>query len=239
MKIALIGYGRMGREIERMAPTLESEICARFDLGEELSPSSDLKGAHALIDFSGAQAIAQNLTTAALLNIPIVEGTTGWYEQLEQIKEIPGLTMIYSANFSMGVYRFQQVTQFAGQLFGAAGGYDAYVHEWHHAGKADSPSGTALSLAKTLLAEMPQKTELLTNTSNGKIAPQALHVTSTRTGRIPGTHEIGFDSIYDQITLRHQAFGREAFAYGALRAAEWILDRTGIYTMADFMSKQK
>jgi 4-hydroxy-tetrahydrodipicolinate reductase len=239
MRIGLIGCGRMGRELEQLAPTLGMELCVRFDLGNELADSSDLQGAQVLIDFSTAGAVIPNLTVAAQKSIPVVEGTTGWLSHMEQIRAIPGLTMIYSSNFSMGVYRFQQLVKLAGQLLGSSEMYDAYVHEWHHNAKADSPSGTALTLARTLLSVMPQKKELLTNASEGKISPQALHVTSTRVGRVPGTHEIGFDSQFDQITLRHQAFGREAFAYGALAAVTWIADRKGIYTMDDFMTQQQ
>jgi 4-hydroxy-tetrahydrodipicolinate reductase len=239
MKIGLIGYGRMGREIERLAPELGHEVVSCFDLGREVTVSSDLKGAQVLIDFSGAEAVLTNLRCAAQLGIPVVEGSTGWLKRLPDAQAIIGLTMIYSSNFSMGVYRFHQLVKMAGRLYGSDEVYDAYVHEWHHHAKADSPSGTALTLARTLQSVMPHKTELLTAAAEGKISPHALHVSSTRVGRIPGTHEVGFDSHYDQIVLRHQAFGREAFAYGALRAAAWIAMRHGVYTMDDFMTEQK
>ncbi len=239
MKIALIGYGRMGREIEKLAPDLGHEITGRFELAQELTADSALNGAQVLIDFSAAEAVMNNLHSAAQLGVPIVEGSTGWLQRLAEANELTGLTMIYSSNFSMGVYRFQQLVRLAGQLYGSDDGYDVYVHEWHHHAKADSPSGTALTLARTLQSVMPRKTELLTQPAQGKIPAHALHVSSTRVGRIPGTHEIGFDSRYDQIILRHQAFGREAFAYGALAAAEWIAQRKGIYTMDDFMAGQK
>lgn len=238
MKIGLIGYGRMGREIERLAPQLGHELCARFDSGTEFTADSDLLGAKVLIDFSAQGAVFSNLSSAAQKQVPVVEGATGWLSQLDAVRAIPRLTMIHSANFSMGVYRFQQLVCLAGQLYGSSRTYDAYVHEWHHSAKADSPSGTALSLARALLGAMPHKTELLTGASCGKISPEALHVSSTRVGRIPGTHEIGFNSEYDHIVLRHEAYGREAFAFGALAAAVWIANRHGIYTMDDFMKDQ-
>jgi len=238
MKIALVGFGRMGQEVERQALRLGHEISMRFELGLELTEEVDLHDAQVLIDFSTAAAVKSTLSMAAQRSLPVVEGTTGWVPDLEAVRRIPGLTMIYSPNFSMGVYHFQQLVRMAGRLYGSASVYDAYVHEWHHTGKADSPSGTAITLANALLEEMPQKKELLLQTAEHKIAPHALHVTSTRAGSIPGTHEIGFDSPYDQIILRHQAFGREAFAYGALMAASWIIGRKGIFTMDDFMAEQ-
>ncbi len=238
MKIGLLGSGRMGHELERLAPTLGYEICVRFEQGSELKTDSNVAGARVLIDSSGADAVIANLTAAAALSLPVVEGTTGWLAQLERVRAIPGLTMVYSANFSMGVYRFLQMVKTAGRLYGVDAQYDVYVHEWHHSGKADSPSGTAMTLAHALLEVLPRKTGLLTTASSGKIPSHTLHVSSTRVGRVPGTHEVGFDSAFDQITLRHQAFGREAFAYGALQAAQWIADRRGIYTMDDFMAGQ-
>jgi 4-hydroxy-tetrahydrodipicolinate reductase len=238
MQIGLIGYGRMGHEVERMASSMGHEIIHHFDVGHELSDSMPLPDVQVLIDFSTAETVLKHAATAAALGIPLVEGTTGWQERRQELEAIRNLTMIYSANFSIGVYRFQQVVKLAGRLYGALGVYDTYVHEWHHTGKADSPSGTALSLAKMLLEVLPNKKELLTATAAGKIAPASLHVSSTRVGRIPGTHEIGFDSPYDQITIRHQAFGREAFAFGAVRAAEWICGKKGLFTMDDFMADQ-
>jgi 4-hydroxy-tetrahydrodipicolinate reductase len=238
MQIGLIGYGRMGREVERMALTRGHEIVHRFDVEEAGSKTLHSVDAQVLIDFSTAEAVLEHAEAAAAAGIPLVEGTTGWQDRRQEIEAIENLTMIYSANFSIGVYRFQQVVKLAGRLYGALGVYDTYVHEWHHTGKADSPSGTALSLAKSLLEELPDKRELLTTAAAGKIAPDRLHVSSTRVGRIPGTHEVGFDSPYDQITIRHQAFGREAFAFGAVRAAEWICGKHGLFTMDDFMADQ-
>jgi 4-hydroxy-tetrahydrodipicolinate reductase len=228
----------MGHEVERMASTMGHDIVRRFDVGDELSDAASVTDVQVLIDFSTADTVVEHAAAAAALAIPLVQGTTGWQNRRAEIEAIRNLTMIYSANFSIGVYRFQQVIKLAGRLYGALGVYDTYVHEWHHAGKADSPSGTALSLAKSLLEVLPNKKELLTTAAAGKIAPDQLHVSSSRVGRIPGTHEIGFDSPYDQITIRHQAFGREAFAFGAVHAAEWICGKQGLFTMDDFMADQ-
>jgi len=236
MNLALVGYGRMGKAIEKMAPSRGHAIVAVFDENAPIGPHSHLAGAEVLVDFSTASAVPDVLRTAASLEIPVVEGTTGWYGLLEEVSRIPGLAMVYSPNFSVGVFQFARLVQMAGSLLGAVGGYDAYVHEWHHAGKADSPSGTARRLAALLVESLPGKTSVLETSSQGVIPRETLHVTSTRVGRIPGIHEVGFDSEADRIVLRHEAHGRESFAWGALLAAEWIRSRQGIYSMDDFMA---
>jgi 4-hydroxy-tetrahydrodipicolinate reductase len=234
MRIALVGYGRMGPEIRAVAEARGHAISQIFDISrpprQEIDPSADV-----IIDFSTAAAVPDTLRWAAKWQIPVVEGTTGWREEEVDLSAIPGLTMVYSPNFSPGVYRFTKLVEMAGRLF-AGNDYDVYVHEWHHAGKADSPSGTARRLAEVLLSVMPSKTEILAETSHGRIPGNRLHVTSTRVGRVPGTHEVGFDSRGDAVILRHQAWGRESFAYGAVLAAEWIQGKKGIFTMDEFMS---
>jgi 4-hydroxy-tetrahydrodipicolinate reductase len=236
MKLALAGYGRMGKEIERLAPQMGHAIVAVFDEFRLLTESSSLQEAEVLVDFSVEEAVLEVLGVAARKGVPVVEGTTGWYHALDQVRGIQDLTMVYSPNFSMGVYRFTQLVRVAAQLFGSLGSYDVYVHERHHSGKADSPSGTAARLAQVLVSELPEKSKLFSEMCHRKIAPEELHVTSTRAGRNPGSHEVGFDSEYDSIELRHDAHGRAAFAYGALKAAEWIAGRQGIFTMDDWMS---
>lgn len=235
MRITLVGYGRMGPEVRVIAEARGHAIARVFDVERPPLPESDPQ-ADVIIDFSTAQAVIPTLHWASKWRVPVVEGTTGWYEQLGEAEGLPGLTMVYSPNFSPGVYLFARLVAAAGELFAATGDYDAYIHEWHHSGKADSPSGTALRLADILMARMPGKRSACTETCHGRIEPDRLHVTSTRVGRYPGTHEVGFDSRWDTVTLRHQAGGREAFAYGAVLAAEWIVGRQGIFNMDDFMS---
>jgi 4-hydroxy-tetrahydrodipicolinate reductase len=236
MKIALLGYGRMGQEIEKVASQYGHEVAAIFDIDNPLTTSSHLNGAQIFIDFTLKDAVLENLKIAAALGIPIVEGTTGWNADITELKQIANLTLIFSPNFSIGVYQFTKLVAYAAQLFGPLAAYDCYLHEWHHTGKADSPSGTAKKLANILVDHLPQKTGLLTETSHKKIDVNQLHVTSTRVGRIPGTHEIGFDSDFDFIQLKHTAHGRVVFADGAIRAAEWLINRQGIFTMDDFMA---
>lgn len=236
MKIAILGFGRMGREIEKQAVARGHSISAVFEIDQPLTTDSNMRGADIIIDFTLREAVPGNISAAAALNIPLVEGTTGWAVDWHELAKIPNLTMIFSPNFSIGVYQFTQLVKAAGHLFGAFPEYDCYLHEWHHTGKADSPSGTAKNLANVLLRTVPQKKSALYSTSEGKIAPEELHVTSTRAGRFPGTHEIGFDSPYDLIQLRHQAHGREGFAHGAILAAEWLVGKRGLFNMDDFMT---
>ena len=237
MKLAILGYGRMGLEVERIAQSRGHCISAIFDVerGAPFSIESNLNGSQVIIDFTLQEAVFDNFRVAAHFGIPIVEGTTGWYDRINEIGEIDGLTVVYSPNFSIGVYKYFKLVEYAAKLMGPILDYDSYVHEWHHTGKVDSPSGTAKTLAKILVEQLPEKDHALFDSSHGKIDPKALHVTSTRVGRVPGTHEIGFDSPYDMIQLKHQAHGREGFTYGAVRAAEWIIGKEGVFTMDDFM----
>ncbi|MDZ7723938.1 MAG: 4-hydroxy-tetrahydrodipicolinate reductase [candidate division KSB1 bacterium] len=235
MKIAILGYGRMGHEVERQAVQRGHEIAAVFDIDKPFTRESDLKGAETVISFTLADAVMENCKTAAALGVPIVEGTTGWYDQLEEIKQIKNLTLLYSPNFSIGVYVFFRLTECLSGLMSGLPDYDAYLHEWHHIGKADSPSGTAIRLAEILLDQLPQKKNIKTETSHGAIDPETLHVTSTRVGNVPGTHQIGFDSAPDSIEIKHTARSREGLALGAVKAAEWLVDKSGVYSMDDFM----
>lgn len=236
MNIALIGHGRMGQEIERLSPQLGHSVCVSFELGNSLQIDSPLHGAQVLIDFSTADSVWQNLEIAGQRRIPIVEGTTGWNFDRNKLQSIQGLTAIYSPNFSLGMHAFLQAVSIAADHLGRLKTYDSFVREIHHTGKADSPSGTAKKLARILLQKMPAKQSLLFDPCDRPIRPEQLHVTSTRAGRFAGIHEIGFDSAYDFIELKHTAHGRSGFAYGALRAAEWIVGRTGIYDMEDFVT---
>ena len=236
MKIGILGYGRMGHEVENVATCSGHSVSAIFDIDQPFDKTADLNGSEVLIDFSVAGAVINNLETAAFLGVPVVEGITGWLDDFEKVKNIKNLTMIFSPNFSIGVYQYSKIAEYAAKLLGKLDGYDCYLHEWHHTGKADSPSGTAKKLTNILLANLPQKEKAMFDTSHGVIDNKALHVTSTRVGRVPGTHEIGFDSIYDNILLKHQAHGREGFAFGAVKAAEWLKDKKGIYNMDDFMN---
>lgn len=232
--VALVGYGSMGKELERLAPQAGCRVAAIFDADRPLTPEAG--GFDIAIDFSLPGAVVENVRTLAALKKNIVLGTTGWAEHRDEIERIvteSGIGLVYGSNFSVGMQMFFRIVRAAARLANAHGEYDVFLHEIHHTRKADSPSGTALSLAHLLLDELDRKTGLLTETSHGKIAPEALHVTSARGGEVAGTHIVYLDSVADTIELTHRAKNRSGFALGALHAAKWIAGKKGIYDFSE------
>ena len=239
LKLAIYGYGRMGRMVEEASLERGHSVVRIFDVDRPLENPQMIEGSDVIISFSLPDAVIPMLRTAAKAGVAVVEGTTGWYDRLEEARAIPGLKMVYSPNFSIGVFLFSRMVREASALLGNGEGYDPYIHEIHHSGKADSPSGTAQHLAEVVLGQVESKKEVTANVGPSGIEPRQLHVTSTRAGRFPGTHEVGFDSESDLIQLKHTAHNRRGFARGAVRAAEWIRGRDGIYTMRDFMNSRE
>jgi 4-hydroxy-tetrahydrodipicolinate reductase len=233
MKIALIGYGKMGHEIEAVAREHGETIAATFDIGNPVDVES-LAGVDVCIEFSTPDTVLQNIQVALKAKKDIVVGTTGWYEHLPEIRSaVKDSGLLYSPNFSIGVNMTFRLAAAAAEMMNNAPGYDPFIHEWHHRQKADSPSGTALKLAEILLSKIERKTRIETARVDGKIAPEALHVSSTRVGTVPGTHIVGFESDSDSIEIKHVAKSRRGFALGAVRAAQWLRGRKGVYTMDD------
>ena len=166
-------------------------------------------------------------------------GTTGWYDQLSRVRtwmEKSEAAVLYAPNFSLGVALVMRALQALGPLLDRLPEYDVAVHETHHTGKVDSPSGTALLLADVLLHGLDRKTHLETETQHQPIAPEALHVTASRVGSVFGEHTVYLDSPFDRITLAHQAKNRQGFAFGALKAAEWLPGRKGLFTLDDLLA---
>ena len=242
MNIALLGFGKMGRMISSLA-TAQHKIVSIIDPSapeatHKSVSAQALSGADVVIDFSSPSAVLSNVGLVAQNKKNIVMGTTGWYEKISAVKQIVesnGIGFLYASNFSIGVQLFMKLVERGGELFNSFPEYDAFVHEYHHNQKADSPSGTALSLGKILLQTFTRKKDLLTETAREKIPPDALHITSTRGGSVPGTHEVYFDSEADTIELKHTARTRAGFASGALRAGQWIFGKRGFFTMEDFL----
>jgi 4-hydroxy-tetrahydrodipicolinate reductase len=226
-KLALVGYGKMGRLVEQLAPEYDFEVAERFTSrnnpgGNGLSAAS-LAGIDVAIEFSTPAVVAENLCRLAQASVCAVTGTTGWTEQLDEVKlvvERAGSGLVWGPNFSVGAAVFRRLAALAAELLRDQAEYGAWAWEVHHDAKRDSPSGTLLHLIKA----MEQR---------GYTRP--IDVASNRAGKHPGTHEIGFDSIADTITLRHVARSREGFARGALKAAKWILDRQGVYTFEEVL----
>jgi len=237
MNIALVGYGKMGREIERLALERGHTIAARLDIGEAIT-TDILNGADCAIEFTTPGAAVANIHALAGCGCSVVAGTTGWYDRLGEVTE--SVTrhktgLLYSPNFSIGVNIFFRIVREASRLFTTVDGYDVAVHELHHRMKLDSPSGTAVKIAEIILEEFKRKKRIQGETQHGAIAPEDLHVSSTRVGAVTGTHEVLFDSQWDSVELTHTVKQRAALASGAVLAAEWLGKRTGIYTFDDVL----
>lgn len=245
MRIAIVGYGRMGRMVHRAVLDSDNEVVAVIDpfvvdsavTGKSLCVDA-LNGADVAIDFSSPDSVVDNIIFYGRCGIPAVIGTTGWYDRLAEIEGIlEGCDprIIYSGNFSIGVAVFLKTVDRISKLMDGLADYDVAITETHHTGKADSPSGTALMIADAVMSGMKRKKRILTGNSEGKISPEALQVSSVRVGKVPGIHEVVFDGPADTIVLTHTARSREGFARGAVLAAEWIRDRHGIFKMDDFI----
>jgi 4-hydroxy-tetrahydrodipicolinate reductase len=228
MKIALIGHGAMGRLIGALAENKNHEIAVIVDETDANLSAAELaeklEGVEAAIDFSVAEAVRRNVEACVLGKVPLVEGTTGWNAERDEIEKIvreSGGAFVFGANFSIGVNLFYRIADFAAALFAKFEDYEAFIEEQHHSRKKDAPSGTALKLKDVVAAHIGKD----------------FSVSSTRAGNIPGTHRVGFDGAADQILLEHAARSREGFASGAILAAEWIRGRKGFYEFADVMDE--
>lgn len=228
MKIALIGFGAMGKLIKSLAENKKHEIAVVIDESDadlnvqELAEK--LKGIDAAIDFSTAEAVERNVRACLLAQVPLVQGTTGWNAQKDAVKnlvEAANGAFVFGANFSVGVNLFYRIADFAAELFAKFDDYETFIEERHHSRKKDAPSGTALKL-KDIVAEHITKD---------------FSVAATRAGNIPGTHLVGFDGHADTIELTHTARSREGFASGAILAAEWIVGKKGFYEFTEVMNE--
>jgi 4-hydroxy-tetrahydrodipicolinate reductase len=223
----------MGHEIEAVANEQGETIACTFDVGNPVDVAS-LAGVDMCIEFSTPDTVLANLRVAIEAKRDIVVGTTGWYSRLPEIvPEVKDSGLLYSPNFSIGVNMMFRLASAAAEMMNNAAQYDPFIHEWHHRQKADSPSGTALRLAEILLAKIERKKKIESAKVDGKIDPAALHVSSTRVGTFAGTHIVGFDSEADSLEIKHIAKTRRGFALGAVRAAQWLKGRKGVYTMDD------
>ncbi len=238
MRIALVGYGRMGREVERAALAAGDEVVARLDQDGALTPGT-LEGAEVAVEFSVPAAAPDNLLRLAELGVDAVCGTTGWYDRLPEVREAveaQGSGLVYSPNFSLGVALFRQLVTEAATRLDALEEYDIYLHETHHRHKLDHPSGTARVLAETVVDANRRKARWQEGPPEGLPDPETLWVSVTRAGEVPGTHVVGIEGPDDRIELRHDARGRGGFARGALEAARWIRGRSGVFTLEAFLA---
>jgi 4-hydroxy-tetrahydrodipicolinate reductase len=238
IKIALIGFGKMGQEINNLcqdSPTFEI-VSISF---KNIDDSLDIKGianADIAIDFTSKDIVMENIEEVAKLGKNLIVGTTGWYNKTEEVKALVDkyqIGLLYSPNFSIGANVFLKMVAYSSKLFAKFPDYDVYGLEIHHSGKLDSPSGTALKIGNEILKNFPSKKTIQTEKLDRQINPNELHFASIRAGRNPGFHEVTFDSVADGVTLYHQAYNRSGFAKGALVAAEFIKDKKGMFTFDD------
>ncbi|MEL6772510.1 MAG: 4-hydroxy-tetrahydrodipicolinate reductase [Bacteroidota bacterium] len=243
LRIALVGTGRMGAAVEVAAEAAGHAVVARFGSANpiaDLRDDADLHDADLAIDFSTPDAALDNLHRYAALGLDAVVGTTGWQDDVSKVRgwvEEGQNAVLHAPNFSLGVAVLRRALQAALPLLDHLSGFDAYVHELHHIGKQDSPSGTALLLADDVLSGLARKTHIEPEAQHGRIDAAALHVTSTRVGAVFGEHTVGFDSEAEHLAFRHVAKSRAVFAEGAVRAAEWLCaeERHGLFTLDDLL----
>jgi 4-hydroxy-tetrahydrodipicolinate reductase len=237
----------MGREVEAVLasrghtvalvvdPAADSE---KASVSRHLTPEL-LTGCDVAIEFSLAEAVPANVSVYAAAGCPAVVGTTGWLGDLDSVRAVvsgSSGSMVYGSNFSIGAHMFFAVSRFAASLVAGMKEYDLQIHEVHHRLKKDSPSGTALTLARAVMGAVPRKTRIETGRLDRAPAEEELHVSSSRVGSVPGTHTLMMDSTADTIEIRHQARNRGGFALGAVLAAEWIQDREGFFTVEEFVA---
>lgn len=231
MHIGLSGFGAMNKKVKDIAE-LRGHTVSIIESHENID-SCDI-----IIDHSHADAVTDTVKAAVAAQIPIVVGTTGWYSKLSEVEGIVtegNGTMLWSSNFSIGVHAYFRIVEAAAHLINKIDEYDVWGHEIHHHNKVDSPSGTAKTLETILLKEIERKTVVVEDKLDRKIEPHEIHFSSTRGGAVNFSHTIGFDSEADTITISHVARNRDGYALGAVKAAEWLVNKKGFYSMDDFV----
>jgi 4-hydroxy-tetrahydrodipicolinate reductase len=231
MKIALLGYGRMGKEIEQIAISRGHEIVIKKDVGAII----DITLADVAIDFSVPDSAFNNISNCIQNNVPVISGTTGWLDKYEEVvalcNEEKG-AFIYASNFSLGVNIFFELNKQLAKMMRNLEDYNISIEEIHHTKKLDAPSGTAITLAEGIIENSSKENWVLgTNTSEENIA-----IAAQRIPEVPGTHTVLYASEIDSIEIKHTAHSRQGFALGAVVAAEWILGKTGVFSMKDVLN---
>ena len=237
MKIALLGYGKMGKEIEKIALERGHEIVVKIDVESDWTKAKALlASADVAIEFSTPQSTIQNIFHSFDVNVPVVVGTTGWMEQLDHVKQVcekNGQTLFYASNFSIGVNLFFEINNKKALVMKKQVGYNVTMEEIHHTEKLDSPSGTALKLAEGIIEKYDRKKSWVNEATDKE---DVLGIVSKRIDKVPGTHTVTWTSDIDDIELKHTAHNRKGFALGAVMAAEWVCDKRGVFTMHDMLS---
>lgn len=242
MKIALLGYGKMGKIIETIALERGHSVVLKIGKSNQADLNAEhLKKADVAIEFSTPATAVNHITACFDAGIPVIAGTTGWYDQMEymaeQCKQKQG-AIFHASNFSLGVNLFFRLNKTLATLMNPHTEYDVTMEEIHHVHKLDSPSGTAITIADGILAALDRKTSWkdYEGSARGYIPAEELPIVSKRIGEVPGTHSVTYKSAVDQITITHEAFNRQGFALGSVVAAEWMKGRKGIFGMNDLLA---
>ncbi|AEW87249.1 4-hydroxy-tetrahydrodipicolinate reductase [Flavobacterium columnare NBRC 100251 = ATCC 23463] len=231
MKIALLGYGKMGKVIEKIALERGHEIILKKSSQD---PFDGLEKADVAIDFSVPTSAVTNITTCFEKNIPVVSGTTGWLEEYQKMVDLCHQkqgAFIYGSNFSLGVTIFFELNSYLAKMMANLEQYKVSMEEIHHTQKLDAPSGTAITLAEGIIQNSKYENWTMNPPNDTQI-----HIEAKRIENIPGTHRIFYDSTVDQIEIKHTAHNREGFALGSIVAAEWLIGKKGVFTMKDVLS---
>ena len=231
MRIALFGYGKMGKMIEQVALGRDHEIVAKID---ENTTDIDFGKMDVAIDFSLPEAAFHNITMCLEKNVPVISGTTGWlskYDDAVALCQQKKGAFIYASNFSLGVNIFFELNNYLAKMMQKLPEYQVSLEEIHHTQKLDAPSGTAITLAEGVIKNSDYTTWKLDQKGDG-----VLPITAKRIGTTPGTHTVTYDSTVDSIEIKHTAHNRQGFALGAVTAAEWIIGKTGVFSMRDVLN---
>ncbi len=242
MKLALVGYGKMGKAVQDVALERGHTVVARIDPTLDTGDigTEALGGADVAIEFTLPNVAVGNIKALAAAGVDAVVGTTGWHDRLDEAAAAvndAGTGMVHATNFSLGVSLFLRLARSAAKMADALSEYDVHVREAHHQHKMDHPSGTAITLADILIEELAGKESWSATLPDGAPLPQVLYVVSERAGDAAGTHVIGLEGPDDRIELRHEARTRVGFAKGAVAAAEWIRGRSGVFTLDDMLAE--
>lgn len=244
MKLALLGYGKMGQIIERFALERGHEVVLKINIDntDDLT-TANLSKADVAIDFSAPDAALSNIYACFDANLPVVVGTTGWYGQLQEVKNeclSRNNTLLYGSNFSIGVNLFFHINKVMAKLMNDYPAYEVQVEEIHHTQKLDSPSGTAMTIAEGIIEQMDRKKEWVNELGGTQfdevVKKEQLLIESLRIENVPGTHTVLYSSEVDEIELKHTAHSRAGFALGAVVAAEWLQNKQGFYNIADIFN---
>jgi 4-hydroxy-tetrahydrodipicolinate reductase len=236
MKLAIIGYGKMGKEIEQVALERGHDVVAKLSSSDKNFTEKELNGADVAIEFTRPESAIENILACAKAHIPVVVGTTGWYDEFDSVaSEINTLNsgLFYATNFSLGVNLFWKVNAHLAKLMNTQADYNVEMEEIHHTQKLDAPSGTAITTANTIIEQLDRKTGWELDEESDL---SALKIVAKRLPQVPGTHEVFYKSDIDTISIKHEAHSRKGFALGSVLAAEFMDKKQGVYTMNDLLN---